>query len=139
MTSNDEVIHYRSDRKVDVATFKDVLVRSGLAARRPVNNPERLEKMLDAYNLVLTAWRGETLVGIATCWTDYAYSAYLADLAVDAELQRCGIGRQLVDLARAMVGPQVTLILLSAPGAVDYYPKIGMERFKDCFIFRRSE
>ena len=46
---------------------------------------------------------------------------------------------RIVDLARAMVGPQVTLILLSAPAAVDYYPKIGMERFKDCFIFRRSE
>jgi ribosomal protein S18 acetylase RimI-like enzyme len=95
--------------------------------------------MLNAYNLVLTAWRGESLVGIATCWTDYAYSAYLADLAVAADSQRCGIGRRLVDLARAMVGPQVTLMLLSAPAAVDYYPKIGMERFKDCFIFRRSE
>src|SRR5882757_7364437 len=126
------VIHYRSDRKVDAATFKDILERSGLAARRPVNNIERLERMLNAYNLILTAWRGEALVGIATCWTDYAYSAYLADLAVAADSQRCGIGRQLVD-------PQVTLILLSAPAAVDYYPKIGMERFKDCFIFRRSE
>ena len=135
----DDVIHYRSDRKVDAATFKDILERSGLAARRPVNNIERLERMLNAYNLILTAWRGELLVGIATCWTDYAYSAYLADQAVAADLQRCGIGRQLVDLARAMVGPQVTLILLSAPAAVDYYPKIGMERFKDCFIFRRSE
>jgi ribosomal protein S18 acetylase RimI-like enzyme len=135
----DDVIHYRSDRKVDAATFKDILERSGLAARRPVNNIERLERMLNAYNLIITAWRGESLVGIATCWTDYAYSAYLADLAVAADSQRCGIGRQLVDLARAMVGPQVTLILLSAPAAVYYYPKIGMERFKDCFIFRRSE
>jgi ribosomal protein S18 acetylase RimI-like enzyme len=135
----DDVIHYRSDLKVDAATFKDILERSGLAVRRPVNNVERLEKMLSAYNLVLTAWRGESLVGIATCWTDFAYSGYLADLAVDVDLQRSGIGRQLVDLARAMVGPQVTLMLLSAPAAVDYYPKIGMERFKDCFIFRRSE
>jgi ribosomal protein S18 acetylase RimI-like enzyme len=135
----DDVIHYRSDRKVDAATFKDILERSGLAARRPVNDTERLERMLQAYNLTLTAWQGELLVGIATCWTDYAYSAYLADLAVAADQQHSGIGRRLVDLARAMVGPQVTLILLSAPGAVDYYPKIGMERFENCFIFRRSE
>jgi ribosomal protein S18 acetylase RimI-like enzyme len=138
MTSG-SVIHYRSDRKVDVATFKDILERSGLAARRPVNDAARLERMLQAYNLTLTAWDGELLVGIATCWTDYAHSAYLADLAVAADCQRSGIGRQLVELARATVGPQVTLILLSAPGAVDYYPKIGMERFTDCFIFRRSE
>jgi ribosomal protein S18 acetylase RimI-like enzyme len=135
----DDVIHYRSDRKVDAATFKDILQRSGLALRRPVNNVERLERMLSAYNLILTAWRGESLVGIATCWTDFAYSGYLADLAVDAELQRSGIGRRLVDLARALAGPQVTLMLLSAPAALDYYPKIGMEHSKDCFIFRRSE
>ena len=135
----DAVIHYRSDRKIDVATFKDILERSGLAARRPVNDAARLQRMLRAYNLTLTAWQGELLVGIATCWTDYAHSAYLADLAVAADVQRCGIGRRLVDLAHAMVGPQVTLILLSAPGAVEYYPKIGMERFEHCFIFRRSE
>jgi predicted N-acetyltransferase YhbS len=135
----DAIIHYRSDRKVDVATFKGILERSGLAARRPANDASRLERMLAAYNLTLTAWEGETLVGIATGWTDYAYSAYLADLAVAADQQRGGIGRSLVDLARAMVGPQVTLILLSAPAAMDYYSKIGMERVENCFIFRRSE
>src|SRR3979490_2422774 len=104
----DDLIHYRSDRRVDAATFKDNLERSGLAARRPVNNIERLGRMLNAYNLILTAWQGGSLGGMATCWPDYAYSAYLADLAVAADMQRCGIGRQLVDLGRARVGPQVT-------------------------------
>ncbi len=132
-------IEYRTDRQVAVADFKNILERSGLAARRPVNDATRLERMLRAYNLVLTAWHGELLVGIATCWTDYAHSAYLADLAVAADHQRSGIGRELVYLARDTVGPQVTLILLSAPAAVDYYPRIGMERFTDCFIFRRSQ
>ena len=132
-------IEYRTDRPVGVAQFKDILERSGLAARRPVGDAQRLERMLQAYNLVITAWRGEQLVGIATCWTDYAHSAYLADLAVAVDHQRSGIGRELVHRARDTVGPQVTLILLSAPAAVDYYPKIGMERFTDCFIFRRSQ
>jgi ribosomal protein S18 acetylase RimI-like enzyme len=132
-------IEYHIDRAVDVAAFKDILERSGLGARRPVGDPNRLERMLKAYNLVVTAWHAGLLVGIATCWTDYAHSAYLADLAVAADQQRRGIGRQLIELARATVGPQVTLILLSAPAAVNYYPKIGMERFTDCFIFRRSQ
>jgi predicted N-acetyltransferase YhbS len=137
MTAGD--IQYRTDRRVDVAEFKDILERSGLAARRPVGDAQRLERMLQSYNLILTAWDGDLLVGIATCWTDYAHSAYLADLAVAADRQRSGIGRELVYLARTTVGPQVTLMLLSAPAAVDYYPKIGMERFTDCFIFRRSQ
>jgi len=132
-------IEYRTDREIDAAAFKDILDRSGLGARRPVNDSQRLTRMLQAYNLILTAWRGEVLVGIATCWTDYAYSAYLADLAVAADYQRCGIGRELVNRARTAIGPQVTLLLLSAPQAVSYYPKIGMERFTDCFIFRRTE
>jgi ribosomal protein S18 acetylase RimI-like enzyme len=132
-------IQYRTDRRIDVAAFKDILERSTLAKRRPVGNAERLAKMLRAYNLIATAWDGDLLVGVATCWTDYAYSAYLADLAVDANCQRSGIGQKLVELARATVGPEVTLILLSAPAAVGFYPKIGMERFTDCFIFRRSQ
>jgi ribosomal protein S18 acetylase RimI-like enzyme len=132
-------IKYRTDRRVDVHAFKDILERSGLAARRPVGDLERLGRMLKAYNLIVTAWDGELLVGISTCWTDYAYSAYLADLAVAADCQRSGVGRSLVELTRATVGPQVTLILLSAPAAVGYYPKIGMERFTDCFILRRSQ
>jgi ribosomal protein S18 acetylase RimI-like enzyme len=132
-------IEYCTDRAVDVRAFKDILDRSGLGARRPVGDLGRLGKMLRAYNLIVTAWHGELLVGIATCWTDYAHSAYLADLAVAADHQRSGIGRTLVELTRATVGPEVTLILLSAPAAATYYPKIGMERFTDCFIFRRSQ
>jgi ribosomal protein S18 acetylase RimI-like enzyme len=135
----DSMIQYQTDRALDVATFKDILERSGLAARRPVGDIKRLERMLQAYNLILTAWQGELLVGVATCWSDFAHSAYLADLAVAADCQGRGIGGKLVNLARSAVGPQVTLILLSAPGAVGFYPKIGMERFADCFIFRRSE
>jgi ribosomal protein S18 acetylase RimI-like enzyme len=132
-------IEYRTDRAVDARAFKDILERSGLAARRPVGDASRLERMLKAYNLLVTAWDGDLLVGIATCWTDYAHSAYLADLAVAADRQHAGIGRRLVELARDTVGPQVTLILLSAPAAVGFYPRIGMERFTDCFIFRRSQ
>jgi N-acetylglutamate synthase-like GNAT family acetyltransferase len=132
-------IDYYTDREIDVLAFKDILERSGLAARRPVNDASRLARMLKAYNLVLSAWRGELLVGIATVWTDYAYSAYLADLAVAADLQHSGVGRELVHRAHAAVGPEVTLILLSAPKAVDFYPKVGMERFTDCFIFRRTK
>ena len=130
---------YSIDRQIDVVAFKNILERSGLAARRPVDDLDRLGRMLKAYSLVVTAWHGKQLVGIATVWTDYAFTAYLADLAVDKDLQCSGVGRNLVRMARDRVGPQVTLLLLSAPRATKYYPKIGMERFTDCFLFRRSE
>jgi ribosomal protein S18 acetylase RimI-like enzyme len=135
----DGSIQYCTDRAIGVAAFKDILERSGLAARRPVGDPKRLERMLRAYNLLVSAWQNDLLVGVATCWSDFAHSAYLADLAVAADHQHRGIGGDLVKLARSAVGPQVTLVLLSAPAAAGFYPKIGMERFTDCFIFRRSE
>jgi ribosomal protein S18 acetylase RimI-like enzyme len=137
--SAEHEISYRADRRIDGVAFRDILERSGLAARRPADDLPRLERMLSAYNLVLTAWQDELLVGIATTWTDHAFSAYLADLAVAADFQKRGIGRRLIALTREAVGPQVTLMLLSAPQAAGYYPKIGMERFTDCFLIRRSE
>lgn len=132
-------IVYRDDVVLDAAQFKDILNRSGLAARRPVDDPARLARMLSAYTLVLTAWEGDLLVGVSTLWTDYAFTAYLADLAVDLRLQKQGIGKELIRRSCEAVGPQVTLLLLAAPAAAGYYPKIGMERFNDCFIRRRSQ
>lgn len=130
-------ITYRDDVAVDVGMFRDILERSTLARRRPVDEPDRLAKMLAAYTFVITAWDGDRLVGLATVWTDYAYTAYLADLAVDATYQKTGVGRRLVERSREKAGNQVTLLLLAAPDAAAYYPKIGMERFTDCFLFRR--
>ena len=130
-------ITYATDRSVDVAAFKAILERSGLAARRPVADLKRLQKMLAAYTLVITAWHDDRLVGISTVWTDFAFSGYLADLAVDSDYQRTGIGRRLVELSKERAGPRVSLHLISAPEAADYYPKIGMERIADSFQLRR--
>jgi ribosomal protein S18 acetylase RimI-like enzyme len=137
-TGKDEIAYTR-DRPINPTEFKSILERSGLAARRPVSNVDRLKKMLAAYTFVVSAWQGDRLVGISTVWTDWAFSAYLADLAVDRDYQKRGIGRRLVEISKQAVGPEVTLILLSAPDAANYYPKIGMERFADCFLLRRSQ
>lgn len=131
-------ITYRTDRTISVDSFRDILERSGLAERRPVDETPRLGCMLAAYNLVVTAWADDRLVGISTVMTDHAFIAYLADLAVDRDFQKRGIGRRLVELTRDAVGPEVTVVLLSAPGAVDYYPKIGMEKFPDCYLIKRT-
>ncbi len=134
----DEIV-YRQDRPITASEFKSILDRSGLAARRPADDVARLDKMLAAYTFVETAWQHDKLVGVSTVWTDWAFVAYLADLAVDRDYQKRGIGRRLVEKSKEVVGPQVTLVLLSAPDAAAYYPKIGMERFTDCFLIRRSQ
>jgi len=131
-------VTYRSDRRLTVAEFKDLLDRSTLAERRPVDEPLRLQQMLDHAQLLVSAWEGDLLVGISRALTDFAFCCYLSDLAVDAQYQHQGIGKKLVELTHELAGPQTTLILLAAPLAIDYYPKIGMAHASNCFLLPRK-
>lgn len=97
---------------------------------------ERMGKMLRNANLVITAWDGELLVGISRSLTDFAYATYLSDLAVRESYQRQGIGKELVRRTKEESGPGATVILLSAPKAVDYYPHIGMTHHPQAWILR---
>jgi GNAT superfamily N-acetyltransferase len=133
-----EPIIYRSDRKLTVDEFAGVLNRSTLGARRPVNDPRKLQLMLDHGNVLITAWHNDTLVGVSRALTDFSFCCYLSDLAVDEAFQRKGIGKRLIDETHRVSGPDTTLILLAAPAAREYYPKIGMERFTDCFRILRK-
>ena len=126
-------IIYTVERKLDSNEFIDVLIRSTLSERRPVNNLDRIEKMCENANLVITARMNSKLIGIARSITDFAYCTYLSDLAVDRNYQKKGIGKKLIEETKRR-SPLATLILLSAPAAVDYYPKIGMKKHNHCYI-----
>ena len=108
-----------------VAEFADLLHRSTLAQRRPVEDAECLAQMVAGASLWATCRCGGVLIGVARSVTDFAYCCYLSDLAVDQAYARQGIGRRLIEETRARLGPRCSLILLSAPAAVEYYPHIG--------------
>ena len=131
-------IVYRNDLKISVKEFIDLLTRSTLDKRRPVNEPDRIKKMLEHGNILITAWSGNVLVGVSRAMSDFSFCCYLADLAVDEVYQRQGIGKRLIEETHKVSGENTSLILLAAPAAVEYYPKIGMERFMDCFMIRRK-
>ncbi len=120
-------IEYRSSADISVAEAIDLYKRSTLSDRRPVDRPDIFEGMLKHANLVISAWDGSRLVGISRSLTDFTYVAYLADLAVDAAYQRRGIGKQLVEETRQRLGRECMIVLLAAPKANDYYPKLGFE------------
>jgi GNAT superfamily N-acetyltransferase len=121
------IIQYRDDAALSVAAAIDLYNRSGLGERRPVARPDIFEGMLRNANLTVTAWHGARLVGISRCLTDFTYVAYLADLAVDVEYQKCGIGRALIAETRARLRPECMIALLAAPAANAYYAKVGFE------------
>jgi predicted N-acetyltransferase YhbS len=132
-------ITYKNNRTITADEFIDLLQRSTLAERRPVQDRERIEKMLEHGNILVTAWHNDLLVGVSRALSDFSFCCYLSDLAVDEAYQHQGIGKELIRLTHKVAGKKdVQLILLAAPKAVGYYPKIGMEQFKDCFLIRRK-
>ena len=117
--------------------FIDLLVRSTLAERRPVHDPDRIRDMLRHATLILTARIDGRLVGVSRALTDFAYCTYLSDLAVDEAFQRWGIGKELIRRTHEAAGLHTMLILLAAPAAREYYPHIGMTRHDSCWTLPR--
>jgi GNAT superfamily N-acetyltransferase len=127
-------IQYHSDRKITADEFIDVLRRSTLAERRPIDDPKCIQAMLAHADLLCTAWHGDSLIGIARSVTDFEYCCYLSDLAVDQAYQKAGIGKKLIELTKSRLGPRANLILLAAPKAEGYYPKIGFDAHRSAWI-----
>ncbi|WP_353432327.1 GNAT family N-acetyltransferase [Polynucleobacter sp. MWH-UH23A] len=121
------MIQYRDDAKVTAEEAIDLYIRSTLGERRPVDNKETFEAMLNNANLTITAWDQNKLIGIARSLTDFSYVAYLADLAVDEQYQRKGIGKELIAQTQRRLGPNCMIVLLAAPKANEYYEHIGFE------------
>jgi len=132
---------YARESTVSVPEFRRVLIEAGMDQVRPVADERRLEALLRGANLIVTArlnTDSRPLVGIARCVTDFSWCCYVPDLAVSASAQGHGVGRELLDETRRLLGPQVSLVLLSYPGAVGFYEKIGMARVPDAFCYRRE-
>jgi GNAT superfamily N-acetyltransferase len=130
-------IDYALEPHLTAEEFRDVLVASTLAERRPANDLARLARMLREADIIVTARHEGRLVGVSRALTDFSYSCYLSDLAVDVAYQKQGIGKRLIEEIRAKAGPEATLVLLSAPAAESYYPKIGMKKHENCWIVPR--
>ena len=121
------MIIYRINAKINAAQAIDLYVRSTLGERRPIDKVTTFADMLANANLIITAWDQEKLVGIARTLTDFSYVAYLADLAVDEQYQKRGIGKQLIEETKSHLNSECMIVLLAAPKANDYYQKIGFE------------
>ena len=127
--------------KFDIVPTPDQIIKlydqSGLP--RPTADKDRIKIMFENSNLIVTAWDNSTLVGVSRSITDWAWSCYLADLAVDPNYKKSGIGKKLIELTKEKIGEQVMILLLSVPTAMEYYPKVGFTKEDRAFtILRRS-
>jgi len=129
---------YALEPDLTAQDFIDVLQRSTLAERRPINDVARMDQMLRHAQVIVTARIEGRLVGISRALSDFSYATYLADLAVDREFQGRGIGKRLIKETHQAAGKQTSIILLAAPAARTYYPHIGMQPHDSCWMIDRE-
>lgn len=130
------MIQYKINPPIPIEEIIRVYDSSGL--KRPTNDFDRISQMYRNSNLVIAAYDEDHLIGVARSLTDFCYCCYLSDLAVQKEFQNMGIGKVLIEKTQEAIGPQTALILLSAPDAMSYYPKIGFSTIENGFIIKRS-
>jgi GNAT superfamily N-acetyltransferase len=132
---NNMSIIYKADK---LPSSEEVIIlyeNAGLP--RPTDDKDRIKKMYENSNLVVTAWDDQLLVGVSRSITDWVWSCYLADLAVRREYSKCGIGKKLIELTREKAGEQSMILLLSVPSAMGYYPKMAFTKQESSFIINR--
>jgi GNAT superfamily N-acetyltransferase len=118
---------------LDIDEVAGLYHASALAERRPVGQRERFTAMICQANLVVTARLDGRLIGIARSLTDGSYVTYLSDIAVDREFQRCGVGKDLIRATRE-AAPEAKIVLLSAPAAAGYYPRVGFRHHESAWV-----
>jgi GNAT superfamily N-acetyltransferase len=131
------MITYRTGSVLSTDQFIDLLRASTLGERRPIDDRSIMESMLRHANLVITAWEGDLPVGVARSLSDFSYVTYCSDLAVRLTHQRLGIGKEL--LRRTLEAGGCGIVLLAAPKAADYYPRIGFTAHPSAWVARPGD
>ena len=129
-------IEFSYDKRPTADQVIDLYDNAGLP--RPTDDKERIQKMYDNSNLIVTAWDNDLLIGVARSITDWVWACYLSDLAVRENYKSKGIGRKLINLTQEKIGDQSMILLLSVPTAMEYYPKVGFKKQESSFIIERA-
>ena len=104
---------------------------------RPVSDPGRIWTMFESASLVLTAWNGSQIVGIARVLTDGVLFSYLCDLAVEPDVQRLGVGKRLInEILDRYKGTE--LLLRDSDISAGFYAHLGFKRVENAWVRRAT-
>ncbi len=127
-------VTYQINTPITPEQFVELLGKCRLGARRPLDNYYVIKGMLDNADFLVTAWEELELIGVARCVSDFSYCCYLSDLAVAEDYQQQDVGHMMIKKIEQQLPPSCRIILLSAPDAADYYPKIGFEKHDNAWV-----
>jgi len=125
---------YSEEDKPPASEVIDLFRIAGLNG--PLDEPERIAQMLAAAQHTITARVDGRLVGLIRVLTDFAFNAFVADLAVSPDFQQKGIGTQL--LARATARSDGVKYILQTHDSGDFYLKRGFVPAEHCYVRMRN-
>ena len=126
-------------KNIELSLDDIVRVLDSSAINRPTKDLPRIKRMFDNANLIISAWDKDQLVGLCRALTDFSYCCYLSDMAVDIEYQQQGIGTRMIEEIKTAIGEDASIILLSAPASMAYYPKVGFEKIENGYRIQRKK
>lgn len=132
-------IEYKVNPTITTDEFIEVLKNSTLGERRPIDDIECIKGMVENADIIITATQNDKIIGVARAVTDFHYCCYLSDLAVDKSCQKSGVGKKLIEIVQAQIGEKCKIILLSAPQAAEYYPKIGFKQHQPAWVIKSTD
>jgi aralkylamine N-acetyltransferase len=116
---------------VDTIDWHDL---ASLFERAPldVRSPALLRDQFVSSQVRCFAHRGPTLVGAGRALTDRISWTLILDVVVAPDLQRRGIGREVVGFLAQRAGAR-NVMLHAAPGVEDFYCRQGFHRMRTAF------
>ena len=132
-------IEYKVNPNISSSEFIEILKNSTLGKRRPIEDSETIKGMIENADIIVTATIDDKIIGVARVVTDFNYCCYLSDLAVDEQYQKNGIGKKLISKVQEQLNDKCKIILLSAPDATEYYPKIGFTQHNSAWTLGRQD
>ena len=128
----------QNEQTIDLKEFIEVLEKSGLARRRPMDDLTLLNQMILGTNLWVTARENGVLIGIMRGISDFCYRTFIADLAVIESRQGKGIGRKMLVHTRELA-PTARLFLFSAEDSEGFYQKLGFYLHERCYQLKTGD
>jgi GNAT superfamily N-acetyltransferase len=127
---------YTQEQSLSASDYIAVVGSTYMSEKRPLTNPERVDKILRGSNMIVTAREDGEIAGVLRGISDGEWVCYVADLVVHSRHQKKGIGQGLLDTCKSLLGPGMGIVLVAYPEAESFYRRIGMGEMPAFYIDR---
>ena len=125
------MINYKENNVIEVDELKALYDSVGWSAY--TDHPEIMQQLLPGAQSYISAWDGESLIGLIRTVGDGCYMLYIQDLLIHPDYQRKGIGTVLIKkiLEDAKGLRQILLSTDHTEKTIRFYRSVGFSTMEE--------